>query len=226
MKARCLAVVGTDTGVGKTFAAAALRDYLQAKDHSATAIKPFVSGNENGSWNDLDILNEAGETLLPPARYIRPLSPYGAERRGEKEVSLADTKFWLESFFEDESIVIIEGIGGLMVPLKRDTTWIDLHAEYRWPALLVARAGLGTLNHTLLSLEALSVRNIPIAGFVLAASSVVDPVDAEENASIISEMSEVECLGVVQYDSEYPERRWASDVHWKSLERRLCQKLK
>ncbi len=193
-----LAVVGTDTGVGKTRAARALLDAALARGVRAAALKPFASGARDGRWEDWDLLDPA-HRYRPPGLYRAALSPYGAVRRGEEEIPLADADAFVARAAAENERVIIEGIGGVMVPLNRSTLWIDWHAAHAWPSLLVARGGLGTLNHTLLTMEALASRAIPVEGFVLNGGEG-EREAAEENARILEERSRVVCRGIVDYD--------------------------
>ena len=224
MKPWWLSVVGTDTGVGKTRAADAARRYF-AQGRRIAAIKPFVTGGEHGSWEDLSILDPEAE-YRTPARYQRPLSPYGAIRRGEREVPVAVVEEYLDGIaVRNLDGVIIEGIGGIFVPVDRNELWIDLHARRAWPALLVARAGLGTINHTLLTLEALKTRSVDVIGFVLSATGPLQRLDAEENAAMISERSGIESLGIVDYDPKCG-GAWDKAVNWSRVEERICRKSK
>lgn len=226
-----VAVVGTDTGVGKTHAAVAFRDHLAGRGLRVAAVKPYVTGAIKGRWPDCDALDPSG-AWPSPARFRLPLSPWGAVRRGEPAVDVAAVRAYLRRAESEADAVVVEGIGGVMVPLDRDRLWIDLHAEFGWPALIVARGGLGTLNHTLLTIEALRKRSIPIVAFVLSAASPAETVTdderrntpraaSEENARILEELTGVECLGSVDYDPEAIGAAWARGADWARLEGRL-----
>src|SRR5262249_42890975 len=106
-------------------------------------------------------------------------------------------------------IVVAEGAGGLRVPIDRERDIIDLIRALRLPVLLVARAGLGTLNHTALSLEALKVRRIPILAVLLTSSVRTHDVSERDNASIIRERHGVRVLGPVRFESTEKKRRAA-----------------
>ncbi|MEK8023812.1 MAG: dethiobiotin synthase [Candidatus Hydrogenedentota bacterium] len=214
MKSRAIAVVGTDTGVGKTCAARSLLDHLIAGGSNCVALKPFVTGEVEGRWSDLDRLDVRVSSETGPARYRLPLSPYGAIRRGEQEAPLDRVFAHIASTIELHDVVVIEGIGGVLVPLVKGVTWLDLHARHRWPAIVVARAGLGTINHSLLTIDALRSRDIPIAGFVLAATTRVAEADAEENAFIITEFSGADCLGIVPFEEDDVKASWDRHVDW------------
>lgn len=156
-----LFVTGTDTDVGKTVAAAWLMLHLQA-DYW----KPVQSGASAGS-TDTDTVKQI--TQLPENRFFpsaytlhAPLSPHEAAKRENTRITLETL-----ALPQCRNRMIVEGAGGLMVPLNEQTCIIDYLQMLSIPAVLVARSGLGTINHTLLSLEALHRRNIPVAGIII-----------------------------------------------------------
>jgi len=148
-------VTGTDTGIGKTVFAAALAVALDA-----TYWKPIQSGLD-GEESDSDTARRLGVTRVLPEIYrlTMPLSPHrAAEMDG---VTIDPARLTLP---ETEGRLVIEGAGGLLVPVTRSLLFVDLFARWRAPVVLVARTGLGTINHSLLSIEALRARNIPMLG--------------------------------------------------------------
>ncbi|MEA5411378.1 dethiobiotin synthase [Synechococcus sp. BA-120 BA3] len=153
-------VCGTDTDVGKTVVSALLVQGL-----GAHYWKPVQSGLEDGgdSGRVQRLLNLPAERLWPEAyRLTAPVSPHwAAERDG---LSIDPARLALPAW---DGPLVVETAGGLLVPLRRDWLQIDQIAAWGLPVLLVARSGLGTLNHTLLSLEALERRSIPVLGLVL-----------------------------------------------------------
>ncbi|MFD1333756.1 dethiobiotin synthase [Methylopila musalis] len=152
-----IVVTGTDTGVGKTVFAAALTAALGARYW-----KPVQSGLDEGG----DTSEVARLARLPPERIVpeawrlrTPVSPHlAAEIDGVKidPEALAPP--------QSDGPLVIEGAGGLLVPLNRRALTIDLFARWGFPVALVARTGLGTINHTLLSLEALASRRVAVLG--------------------------------------------------------------
>ncbi len=155
-----LIVCGTDTDVGKTVVSALLVQGLESNYW-----KPIQSGLSEGSDTDwvCKILK------LPKHRYLKeiyrfqaPVSPHWAAEKENCSVSIEKLK--LPEFGQQ---TIIETAGGLMVPLRRDFLQLDLLEQWQLPVVLVARSGLGTINHTLLSLEALKRRKLPIVGVIL-----------------------------------------------------------
>ena len=175
-------VTGTDTGVGKTVFSAAL---VQALD--AHYWKPVQSGLEEETDSELVARLAGAEPvrILPEAWKLKtPASPHLAAQIDGVEIDpLALVPPQLER------PLVIEGAGGLLVPLTRRVTYADVFARWQLPTILCARTALGTINHTLLSLEAMRVRRIPVLGVVFIGDEVRD------SQAIISELGKVRVLG-------------------------------
>jgi dethiobiotin synthetase len=158
-----LVICGTDTDVGKTVVSA-----LVVQGLGAHYWKPVQSGLEGGgdSGRVRNLLQLSPERLLPEAyRLEAPVSPHwAAERMG---LTIDPERLALPDAQRCPGPLVVETAGGLLVPLRRD--WLQIEQIERWglPVLLVARSGLGTLNHTLLSLEALRRRGLEVLGLVL-----------------------------------------------------------
>jgi dethiobiotin synthetase len=175
-------VTGTDTGIGKTVFAAGLTRLLDG-----VYFKPVQAGLE-GETDTVAARRLSGlpavHTLPEVWRLTTAASPHlAAERDG---VVIDPKALTLPTI--DRSL-IVEGAGGLMVPLTRDVLYIDVFAAWRAPVVLCTRTSLGTLNHTLLSLEALQRRAIPILGIALIGDAHMD------NERILREMGRVPILG-------------------------------
>ncbi len=158
-----LVIVGTDTDVGKTVVSA-----LVVQGLGAHYWKPVQSGLEEGgdSGRVRRLLDLPPERVLPEAyRFEAPVSPHWAAER--ENVRIDRRRLELPAPEQIPGPLVVETAGGLLVPLRRDWLQIEQLAHWGLPVLLVARSGLGTLNHTLLSLEALERRHIPVLGLVL-----------------------------------------------------------
>jgi len=154
-------VSGTDTGIGKTVVSAMLTAGLEA-----SYWKPIQSGLEEETDTEfVRRVAEAPEERIIPERYRlnEPLSPHASAEIDGVSISLDD--FELPGFSTDH--LVIEGAGGLLVPINGEDMIIDLIQKLDVPVLLVVRSELGTLNHTFLSLEALRSRDIPILGVIM-----------------------------------------------------------
>jgi dethiobiotin synthetase len=175
-----LMVVGTDTGVGKTLVAAAIAGSLVAGGRRVGVLKPVATGARLAAtgWRcgDAEKLIAAVGGGLPlervaPILFEEPLAPPVAARRAGRELdrdrvdrAVRDALDWWSTRAE---VMVVEGIGGLLCPLAEETTVADLAVALDYPLVVVARRGLGTLNHTLLTVEAARRRALRIAGLVL-----------------------------------------------------------
>lgn len=179
-----LFITGTDTGVGKTAVAAAIVRLLVHQGRRVAALKPVATGatRDGDTWRceDAEALVQALGGALPLARvspwiHEPPLAPPVAARlAGEplhwprlRAVVREALAWWAEQGAE---VVIVEGVGGFLCPLAEEATVADLAIDLDFPLVIVARRGLGTLNHTLLTVEAARMRGLRIAGVVLNGS--------------------------------------------------------
>ena len=160
-------VTGTDTGVGKTEVSAALLSLLAASGQRPFAYKPCESG---GNADSLALWRAAGswqpQETVCLYRFKAPLAPSLAARAERKQVQWKRLLSGFRSFGKAPGVV--EGAGGLFVPLDDRHDVIDLIAATKLPVVLVARAGLGTINHTTLALNALAQRKLEVAAVVLS----------------------------------------------------------
>jgi dethiobiotin synthetase len=191
---RGLFVTGTDTGVGKTRVASSVVRKLAAEGRSVGVMKPVASGavrRENGTlWSeDAGALIEATGTCPDPERvapilYEEPLSPPVAARRAggalDHDRVVQSVRQALAWWAGRAEVVVVEGVGGLLCPLAEGTTVADLAVALDFPLVVVARRGLGTLNHTLLTVEAARHRGLRIAGIVLNGAEPTENAAAEE----------------------------------------------
>jgi dethiobiotin synthase len=165
-----LVITGTDTGVGKTIATAALAAALAADGRSVAVYKPVQAGTDDGD-GDIDVVGRlAGPvTVREGIRLPYPMAPVAAATRAGVQLppldQHVDTIRQLRAQHDD---VLVEGAGGLLVELDHDShTVADLALALPASTVVVCRSGLGTLNHTALTLEALTRRGIAVAGLVI-----------------------------------------------------------
>jgi dethiobiotin synthetase len=164
-------VTATDTGVGKTVIASALVKALRAQGVRAIGFKPVQTGHEDGQPSDADLLASASDEptplALPLLQIDEPLAPAVAAERAGVRLSAGDIEARVELLQRGGYTLVIEGAGGVMVPLVWGYTVLDLAERFGLEAVIVGRAGLGTLNHILMTAAMLRARNIPIRGVVL-----------------------------------------------------------
>jgi dethiobiotin synthetase len=195
-----LFVTGTDTGVGKTVVTAALA--AAASVHGSVAVmKPAQTGVTSDEPGDLDEVHRlTGLTdLHEGVRLLEPLAPTTAGRRQGVALPSVDTHAkTIEDLAADRDLVLIEGAGGLLVGLDDDGNDLaDLAARLDVPFafVVVARAGLGTLNHTGLTVEALRARGLPIAGLVIGSWPAVPDLAEQCNLDDLPTTTGVPVIG-------------------------------
>lgn len=162
-----IVITGTDTGIGKTVFSAGLAGLLDG-----FYWKPVQSGLDEET--DSEVVARlcglpAGRVLPEVYRLREPLSPHRSAELDGVAIDVAEL-----SLPDLPGPLVIEGAGGLMVPLNRRTKFIDIFAQWRVPVILCARTQLGTINHTLLSIEALRARSIPLIGIAFIGDEVAD----------------------------------------------------
>jgi len=197
-------ITGTDTGVGKTVVAAGLALALRERGIRVGVMKPVATGcvgNEQRLISmDAAYLFEAGENEYPaltsPARFRHALSPNVASTLERRELNLASVIEAYRELQKHYDFIIVEGIGGLMVPLMRDYFVANLVREFSLPLLIVARPGLGTINHTLLTVDAAVIRGFDIRGIIFNRMPATNISTAEmTNPRVIHELTGVPVLG-------------------------------
>ena len=188
-----LFVTATGTEIGKTLIGAALCHELRAAGRSVRALKPVLSGYDPATLAESDpgvllaslgeAVTEEGVAAITPWRFAAPLSPDMAAAREGRNLDLRDIVAFCRGAEGDP--LLIEGIGGAMVPLNEDHTVLDWIAALGAPALVVAGSYLGTISHTLTTLAAIRGRGIEVAGLVIS-ESPESPVPPAETAETIA----------------------------------------
>ena len=176
-------VSGIDTGIGKTVVVGKMCRALQESGRDWISVKMVQTGCD-GFSEDLEAhralagvgrFPEDEEGLTAPQIFKFPASPLLAAGLEGRTVDLNRIAASVETCAQRHEIVIVEGAGGLLVPLTEETLTADFVAEQGWPLILVASGRLGAINHILLSLEAAKARGIPLAGIVMNDYPKADP---------------------------------------------------
>lgn len=209
---RGLFVTGTDTGVGKTMTAAAILSVLRANNVDAIPMKPVHSGcSRSGSEliaDDLEFcLTAAGIRFkgvrppdMCPYRYEQACSPHLAAAQSGDNISLNRILKSFSRLAAEHECVVVEGAGGPLVPVGPAGTMLDLMTALALPVILVARPGLGTINHTLLALHELRRAGLDVAGVVFCETNAIEKGAIEEdNAATIASLGAVDVLGYLPF---------------------------
>ena len=203
-------ITGTDTGVGKTVVTAGLAHWLAARRHAVGIMKPIETGwpsTRPGRSDAARLLAACGLDAplekICPYRFSAPLAPYDAARQAHTTIRTAVIRRAFAALRRRNPLMLVEGAGGILVPVTKTTTMIDLMSDLELPVLVVGRSGLGGINQALLTLEALRARRIPILALMLnRTSAAVDIRSRQQERStvrLLRERAGVPVLGPVRY---------------------------
>ncbi len=197
-------ITGTDTDVGKTVITACLAAALLRKGKKVAVYKPVQCGNPlKGKIKSPDLALVRGlsgiseNNLFNDYSFKFASSPHLAAELERKKVDMDVIKDHYNKLSKKFDYVLIEGAGGLLVPLTRSYTVLDLIDDLKVPVLVVSRAGLGTINHTSLTVSALKARNIKIIGIIMnyfKGGKIED-----DNKKIIEQLNSVPIIGAVPF---------------------------
>jgi dethiobiotin synthetase len=197
-------VTATGTDIGKTFVTAGVIRHIRASGGAIAAVKPIVSGFDPQAWQDSDpavLLAALGRPVtlaeveqISPWRFKAPLSPDMAGRHEGRTIQFRDVAEFCRNAAAQRGLLLIEGVGGVMVPLDERRTVLDLMSVLRAPVILVAGSYVGTISHTLTALEVMARRNLDIAAVVVSESEG-SAASLEETAAAIAQF--VDAIDVV-----------------------------
>lgn len=230
-------VVGTDTNAGKTTVTCALLHAARRRGIRAVPFKPSLTGPSGPQSDPARLLRAAGMSedeygAAAPLRFEEPLAPGIAEdparflpgdERPPDDAKLASIQWSLATFEErhEADLVLIEAAGGLHVPMpggRWQDHWIETLA---YNTLVVARAGIGTINHTLLTIDALRERGCAPLGFLTSQGRPRKDPSRADNAAVIQERAELRCLGELPYLGTPPklpeDDGWLDEEIWTLL---------
>ncbi len=182
-------VSGIDTDAGKTYATGWLARELMLSGRSVATMKLVQTGSQGGS-QDLEMHRKIMGTHLPedesgitfPAVFTYPASPHLAAEIDAKDVPVKRMLECAEILRKNYDTVLVEGAGGLAVPLTRELLTVDFAAQCKWPVILVTNGKLGSVNHTILSLEALKSRAMTLSALIFNAFNPVPDAVIEKDA--------------------------------------------
>ncbi len=211
-----LFIAGTDTGVGKTLAAKALIQRGVAAGKRVAAMKPVSAGcvQTPEGWLNDDVaqLRAASNVVLPlalmnPYAFELPIAPHIAAQQAGIEIDLARIESAYREIESQSDEVIVEGVGGLLVPLNANQTAADIVVRLNLPVILVVGMRLGCLNHALLTVEAMQQRGLTLAGWI---ANRIDPAMPAFDANLASLQARISAplWGVAQSSA----LRWQGNI--------------
>jgi len=208
-----LFVSGSGTGVGKTLVTCILVRQLRLAGQEVRALKPVISGFDPSNAAESDTgrllsamdepIDKAAIGSISPWRFPEPLSPHVAAARDGRRLDVGEITGFCRFAgpAEGDSVVIAEGIGGVMAPLSGEETVLDWMTGLNWPVLLVAGSYLGTLSHTLTAVEAVKYRGLPLSGIVIS-ESVDGPMPLIETVETIAGfVADTPIVGLPRHDT-------------------------
>jgi dethiobiotin synthetase len=188
-------VTATDTEVGKTYVSCKILESLKSLDIHCGCFKPVSTGNRNDARALIKASGVEEEAdVVTPVFFKNPMSPYGASFLENKKFDLKKVEGTFKYFIDKYDFNVIEGIGGVLVPLKKDFFVIDLIKMFSFPVIVVARHNLGTINHTLLTIEKLKNDNQKILGIILNGNKNKNDVSVKYNAKLIKQLTKLPVL--------------------------------
>ena len=201
---RAVFVTGTDTGCGKTAVACALARAARADGLRVRVMKPIETGCADDAPADALALAEAAGDDAPlerlcPYRFALPAAPEVAAAAEGRTIELARIADAFALAAKDADLVIAEGAGGLLVPIARGLDMADLAARLDLPLVVAARAALGTINHTLLTLEAAAARGLRVLGVAVSHTTAVHPPADQRNLELLLARLPVPFLGELRH---------------------------
>lgn len=206
-----LFITGTDTGVGKTLVACALAAGLKNAGYKVGVLKPAETGCERSDGKlmpqDALGLKEASGCEVPleticPYPLCEPLAPSVAAERQGLRIDIDRLHSLYEEIASAHDLVIVEGAGGLLVPILPSYTYADLARVLKLPLIVVAANRLGVINHLLLTLEHAACRGLRVLGYVLTQVGPELSLAAETNREVLESLTAVPCLAELPYLEE------------------------
>lgn len=200
-------IAGTDTGIGKTYVLTLILKFLVFKGIKPFAIKPIETGCIEGNSvlipedglkiaEAINRVNELDE--ICPIRFNTPQSPYSSDKLEKRGIDLNKIRVVISR--RDEEIIFIEGAGGLLVPIFKNYFMIDMAKDFADKIILVSSMRLGTINHTLLSIEAIRNRGLDLAGIILNDNDNKDEIAKKTNFEVLKEVTNEKILGAIPYN--------------------------
>jgi dethiobiotin synthetase len=197
-------ITGTDTGVGKTLVSCLLLHAFASKGKTAVGMKPVAAGCENGKWRDVELLAAASNVTAPreyrnPYALVPPIAPNVAANRAGINIDINVIRQAYLELQKKADAVIVEGVGGFLVPLNDHQDSADMAEALGLPVILVVGMRLGCINHALLTARSVRAAGLTLAGWV---ANRIDPEMAafDENVLVLKQQLDCPLLGVLPFE--------------------------
>ncbi|SFN29190.1 dethiobiotin synthetase [Nitrosospira briensis] len=204
-------VTGTGTGVGKTLVSCALLHAFSASGKTTVGMKPVAAGCENGKWQDVELLTVAStmaapQELVNPYALIPPIAPHIAAGRTDINIDINVIRQACLQLQQIADVMIVEGVGGFLVPLNDHQDSADMAKALGLPVILVVGMQLGCLNHALLTARTVRATGLPLAGWV---ANCIDPqmLALDENVLALEQRLACPLLGVLPFEQNPDARK-------------------
>lgn len=215
-------IAGTDTGVGKTVVAAALARHLSKRGIDVGVMKPVETGVPSPTSLSCDAIrlkvaaaSQEKLSLIRPYYFHAPVAPLAASRLERKPIRLSTILSGFRALRTRHAVTLVEGVGGVYVPLTTSHDVLDLMQEMKLPVIVVGRAGLGGINQARLTLEALRRRELPVLALVLnhavESKGATAVRQARTTIALVRELAGVPVIGPLPYVGAV-QRGWAQGV--------------
>lgn len=203
-------VIGTDTGVGKTYFSHRLIQHFVSQSIQTIGMKPIASGFDqlpSGEWENEDVAQlcaasnvKADMDLINPYAFKPAIAPHIAAAEADVEIKLDTIVTAYQALSQQAEIVVVEGAGGLMVPLNQTQTLLDMVKVLQLPVILVVGMRLGCINHALLTMQVLTAHGIEVAGWV---ANQIDPAMSryQENLKTLQSLINVPLLDTLEWQA-------------------------
>ncbi len=212
IKHKGLFITGTDTGVGKTLIAGAIAKILSQKGKTTGVFKPIATGcrleREGLVSDDAEFLahcadSEFGLDVINPINFVTPAAPFVCQQEENRKVELERIVTAYNYICSKTDCIIVEGIGGIRVPIIDELDVLTLAKAFNLPVVIVARPNLGTINHTLLTIDAVRSAHLPLAGVVISGYDESQTDFAQQSGpAVIAEVGRTQILAIVPFDHE------------------------
>jgi len=197
-------ITGTDTGVGKTIVTAALARHFRSRGLNVGVMKPVETGIEDPALAgpDAALLCWAAQVddekdLVSPYRFNMAASPHQAAAEAGQQIDVKTIIDAFNTLRTDKDVMLVEGAGGLMVPIRGGYLMADLAGQLDLPLLVITRPGLGTLNHTLLTTFSARAMDLSLSGFIINRMPQAPTRVESEAPHLLSSMASSDLLGVL-----------------------------